>query len=993
MRYNPLAIDIPIGKREAYNNKIVAMIYSGNTHGITKEEIFNLYSGKGGLHGLSKNDFDNYYEYSEAKKAFETGQFFTPHQLCQQIIAALQPPPGFAVADLTCGMGNFFNCLPEGIKIYGNEIDDQAWSVCRFLYPEAEIKKGDFIYYNPEQKFDLVLGNPPFNLFTEQGISQYAYLQKSCDLLKYAGLLAVIVPASFLTDELQDKNKIAWVNEHFHFILTSLLSPESFDANIETKLLVFQKKGLPAEEKPFQLAVSIPFDPAFIYKNYIAPVYEQNKRDGSKLRLLTVQQSAIDKNTQYQITKKLWHIHSNLKLKPLFYAKAMARLELLKSQTKPPEMSDKEWDKTKLTPDKILRWLITILQHQNDKSHRKILKVVKTNYGLKQKAYHKSLQPQQWEKSVHDLLLSGEKFNPYKKLYDRKKKALDNQLQIFTDMERDPVIDQFLDDFTLTPKCEPGLLFPEIDTPVIQLKGMQKNDLGLCLQKKYSLLSWEQGGGKSIAGMAWLTFWKQHCKNFFLLAPALAINATWIERLKVYGFDFIVLESIADIYKIQKGQIVIVSYDRAVTLQRFIKKYIKMAAYKIGVLVDESDELTNAGSQRSRAALNCFRKGYCKLLTTGTTTRNNINELYTQLELLYNNSANFICRATHIYRTDPKTNIIHEVLNLRPGYPFPAFWGAALFKACFCPQKTTVFGIKKETQDVYNADLLKEIVAKTIITRKFEEIVGEKKYSIHTHAVTQSPAERDLYKILLVDFLQVCYHFYTSTGNARKEAALRLIRQIKVLIKATSIPHLMPHYTGQGKPAKYDKIQELTGTWANELVAIGTIFKTTARDYYAFMQSVFPARKIFYIDGEAPVTKRKKILEQFRSSHNGILICTQQSLKSSVNIPYCNKCIIESLQWNIPKISQFYFRFIRFDNTRHTQVHFVNYGDTIELNLLALLMAKEKLNDFIKTTNETSTAAIYSEFGIDLNILDMMIQKDYDGEGKLVLRWGKQQLQ
>jgi len=140
------------------------------------------------------------------------------------------------------------------------------------------------------------------------------------------------------------------------------------------------------------------------------------------------------------------------------------------------------------------------------------------------------------------------------------------------------------------------------------------------------------------------------------------------------------------------------------------------------------------------------------------------------------------------------------------------------------------------------------------------------------------------------------------------------------------------------------------------------------------------------------IGSRIKTLEKLKRSSNGILICTQQSLKSSVNIPYCNKCIIEALQWNIPKISQFYFRFIRFDSVKHTEVHFVNYENTIELNLLALLMAKEKLNDFIKTTNVATTESVYEEFGVDLNILDMLIQKEYDREGKLTLNWGRQRL-
>lgn len=991
MKYTNLEIIVPFDKREPYNKKLLALVQAGDLQGITPEEVFNVYTGKGSLHGLRRNDFDNYYSYAEAKKEFEQGQFFTPHKLTKEIVRCLQPKADFKICDLTCGIGNFFNYLPNESNIFGNELEEAAFTICRYLYPSATINKGDFIYYSPDELFDLIIGNPPFNLRTIRGVSQYAYIEKSFEVLKYGGLLAIIVPAGFLTDEFQDKSKIEWINEHYNYLLQSLLPADAFTAAIETKLLILQKKGVEESSTIFQPASNIPFDPQTIYKNYIEPVYTRNKLNAPKLHLLTVQNNITDSSLQYEINKSLWHIKSNSKLKIKYHSKAIAKLQQLKTQRKPDFTDEKEWEKTKLTPEKIYRWLRSVLKHQNDKPAKKILKVVKTGYGLKLKAYHKSLQPKAWKKSVHDMLLNGERFTPYKKLYDRKKRDFDLQIQPFAEMQRNSVIDRFLDELVLTPNCNNGLLFPETDAPVIRLNAMQKQDVGLALQKKYSILAWEMGGGKSVAGMAWLTYLKSQCKNFFLLAPALAINTTWTERLSLYGFSFIQVECISDMAKIKEGQIVLISYDRLVTLQRFVKQFIKRCGYKIGVLVDESDELTNPSSQRSKAALNCFRKAKRKLLTTGTTTRNNINELFTQLELLYNNSTNFICWADTIYNTN-KENEIVELKNFRAGYPFPPYGGASLFKACFCPQKSTVFGIKKETQDVYNADLLKQLIAKTIITRKFEEIVGEKKYSIHTHSIAQTPEEKNLYSILLKDFMQVCYDFYRSTGNARKEAALRLIRQIKALIKATSVPHLMPHFSGEGRPGKYSKIVNLIRDWSTELVAVGTIFKSTANDYYQHLQNNFPARRVFYIDGEDPVHKRKKILDQFRHSINGILVCTQQSLKSSVNIPYCNKCIIESLQWNIPKISQFYFRFIRFDSKRHTEVHFVNYENTIEINLLALLMAKEKLNDFIKTTNQTSSAAIYHEFGIDLNILDMLIQKDKDADGKLVLRWGKQQM-
>jgi predicted RNA methylase len=988
MKYKNWNLSLSTEERERYNDKIASQIYR-NSKSLEPEEVYNRYTGKGKLRHLDQNNFSSYYDYAEAKRSFEQGQFFTPHALCEAIINTLKPQPDFKIADLSCGMGNFFNFLPNEENVYGNEIDYEVYHVCKYLYPNAHITNYDFIYYPPTEKFDIVLGNPPFNFNTDLGISQWAYILKAMEVLKYGGLLCSIVPGSFLSDDFQDWRKINQLNEHFHFVAQCSLPACLFNAEIETKLLILQKKGVRKDFNRYHPKTFIAFEPEVIYNEYIQHIYTENKINAPKLRLLAIQDSIGNRQLNDRINKCLWHIKSNPALNKKYYKKLIAKLEEIKTQKKPKDLTDKEWERVKLTPEKVLHSMVSILKHQNDPKHKKELRLVKTNSGIKYKAYHKALQNSAWEKSVHDLLLSGERFVPYRKLYDRKEKALSIQNTPFTDLERTISIDLYLKRLRLVPKWQKTLLYPHLKPAIIQLNEMQRQDLGLLLQKRFAILAWEQGAGKSVAGMTWLRYWQGKYRYCFLLAPALAINTTWTERLAIYGFDYIQIESLQDIYKIKPGQVVLISYDRLISLQRHIKKFIKCAAYKIALLVDESDELTNANSQRSLAALNCFRKAALKLLTTGTTTRNTINELYTQLELVYNNSTAFRCWAETIYKTDDNGNI-YKVINDKYGYPFPAYHGAALFKASFCPQRISVFGIRQDTQDIYNSELLKEIISKTIITRKFEEIVKEKKYSIHTHAIKQSPTERELYKLLMTEFLSVCYDYYTTTGNSRKEAALRLIRQIKALIKATSVPHLMANYSGSNYPEKFQEIAKLIKSWPDELVTVGCIYKTTARSYYSFLKEKFPTRKIFYIDGEQLVTKRKDILEEFRLSENGILVCTQQSLKSSVNIPYCNKCIIESLQWNIPKISQFYFRFIRFDSERHTEVHFINYQNTIEINLLALLMAKEKLNDFIKTTNEKTSAAIYEQFGIDLNILDMLITKDWDEEGHLTLRWGNQ---
>ena len=154
-------------------------------------------------------------------------------------------------------------------------------------------------------------------------------------------------------------------------------------------------------------------------------------------------------------------------------------------------------------------------------------------------------------------------------------------------------------------------------------------------------------------------------------------------------------------------------------------RFVKLTSRKLCFVFDELDEITNPSSQRTKHILAVFRRLKYKILDTGTTTRNNIAELYSQFELLYNNSVNMTCWCSSIYHENRDKEIECE-RNLHCGEPFPAFRGHVLFRACHCPGKATVFGIEKQNQDVYNKDELFDLIGKTIITRKFRDFAGEK---------------------------------------------------------------------------------------------------------------------------------------------------------------------------------------------------------------------------------------------------------------------------
>ena len=220
---------------------------------------------------------------------------------------------------------------------------------------------------------------------------------------------------------------------------------------------------------------------------------------------------------------------------------------------------------------------------------------------------------------------------------------------------------------------------------------------------------------------------------------------------------------------------------------------------------------------------------------------------------------------------------------------------------------------------------------------------------------------------------------------------LKIIRQIQLLIKGCSIPHFFKEYNSDKVPGKYLSIFKEIKKYSNQKIAIGTIFKHSLREYFNKVKERFPDRQVFLIEGKVPFKMRKKIIAEFEATKDGILVSTQQSLSSSVNIPGCDKVMIESLPWNIPKLSQYYMRFVRFNSIiENKKIIFFVYSNTIEMNLLGLIFDKQRLNEFIKFKEFKSRDNIFEEYGIDFDLLDDILEKSVDKDKKIYIAWGKQ---
>jgi len=113
------------------------------------------------------------------------GEFYTPSEVVQLLVALLKPHAGMRIYDPTAGSGGMLvqtrNYLathgenPSNLSLFGQEMNLNTWAICKmnmFLHGvySADIRKGDTLREPQHTQggelmtFDRVIANPPFSL-------------------------------------------------------------------------------------------------------------------------------------------------------------------------------------------------------------------------------------------------------------------------------------------------------------------------------------------------------------------------------------------------------------------------------------------------------------------------------------------------------------------------------------------------------------------------------------------------------------------------------------------------------------------------------------------------------------------------------------------------------------------------------------------------------------------------------------------------------------
>lgn len=180
---------------------------------VEEKQFISKYSGYGGLQSETK-------KLGVREKGIMT-EYYTPEKLIK-VMYALAYKHGFenggAILENSVGIGKFIKYAPKESNVDAFEISKYSYYITKILYPDVNIRMIPFensfidqshqsVKGNVEQKYDLVIGNPPYGNFeskysdTEKkytganNLTEY-FITRSLDTLKPGGLLVYVIGVS-----------------------------------------------------------------------------------------------------------------------------------------------------------------------------------------------------------------------------------------------------------------------------------------------------------------------------------------------------------------------------------------------------------------------------------------------------------------------------------------------------------------------------------------------------------------------------------------------------------------------------------------------------------------------------------------------------------------------------------------------------------------------------------------------------------------------------
>lgn len=1041
MRYAVRKETVPQDRRARVNEGVLRMIRAGANP--PPQSVFEAYTGRGGLHGLQYDTFEHRHAFSKAKQEWEQGQFFTPDWIVRLASSLVGMSSDSLVCDPMCGHGAWFNHLPDGALTYGCEVDPDAADVARYLYPSASIVTQDVRTYEPPAATHI-LGNPPFGLRwvaplcpmsneAQDARSEDVFLWFVASNIRRGGIVAAVTPAGWLTDELIDSKAISFFKERF-VMLGEIALPDTAFARfgckaVSSKLVIFG-----TILASFQLPEPIHVDgrewgedtsPDSSALTPLRAICDEYLSVAARYRShLTLEQlRACASRNHGVLDYDFRKYHYQLSLRDNEAASKQHARWIEAHLPCPAGVKYEVWEKTRLKPEVVVAETKRLVKRQHEKP-RPLVRLCKGNGTIFLRSYSPAAaaamrnQLSHWE-NLHlargltpDLSTLKENLD---RLNHRQKKREVIRFEGFnfgkvTRRIRRRYqtwlrpIDE-CDDHDLRALVEEE--FKRLNSRgLLRREELQLREIARTLVKDAALLNWEMGCGKTFGSILWArcqqrmlrtrTAVSSYAKRIstdagseqvregstLIVSSALSIELNWIGALRSHGVEVMELTRASQLEG-PLPEFVVVTHHTIHKLKRRIRVAGKRRRLT-QMVVDESDEIGNRSTARTRAALTVGKTILKRMIATGTPARNTAGELFTQLDFVFGGSPAFHCVAKTRVIWNPDVKDLIEVPNPFHGQRYESFRGLSEFRKAHAPHKPTVLGVQRSIATVPNAEALSRFLKCVRSRLTLEQLRGCNPLEVTTTALPLSPLHASVYEAIVESVKQIVRAEMEDDG--RKASLLALAHAIRLLQQTCSTPERLALGLPLEVGTKRDFIRDRILNSPADHIAVGTIWKKAATSLVEYLESSAIGRPVFYFDGEASFKNRRRTLDMFMATPRAVLVTTQQSLRSSVNVPCVSEVIAEALPWNFPSLEQWARRFVRYDSP-HSKVslNIITCQDTIEEQILGLLLRKVNVTKVATGDDIACDEELFAQYGIDSDDLMQLVAYLMGGEESLAV--------
>lgn len=222
-----------------------------------EQEILAQYVGWGGLADCFDERHSKYAELkallTEEEYAAARASTLNAHYTTPVVIRAIYDAlanmgfQGGNILEPSCGVGNFFGCLPESMtesKLYGVELDSLTGRIAQQLYQKASITVQGYerVSY-PKDVFDVAVGNVPFGsyqvndkAYDRLGFSIHNYFfAKALDQVRPGGIVAFVT--SRYTMDAKDLTVRKYLAQRAELLGAIRLPNDAFKFNAGTEVV------------------------------------------------------------------------------------------------------------------------------------------------------------------------------------------------------------------------------------------------------------------------------------------------------------------------------------------------------------------------------------------------------------------------------------------------------------------------------------------------------------------------------------------------------------------------------------------------------------------------------------------------------------------------------------------------------------------------------------------------------------------------------------